>query len=574
MNGRLRKRVAVASTLLLAAIALWLYFQRVTKIDLAARVPGTAIGYVEINDWPAAVDKLTSTSAWTELAPAFGLSDRWRYVGKVAWLIRATGMGPSEAVIASRSQFAVVVTSLEVRGDEVKPRVAFIAETHSSHSRLGELISARLRPMALKAFVEPVEERSEYAGVPVTIFRTADGARRILSAQIDGQWIIANDPEPMQSSIDTRLGRVGSMANNFYLQNSRASVAPRSEVFGFVSGDGVTRLTNFATTVIGGRLFGESPLGEALRTVFTGFSASASNGLAYGMSIERGRTVERYAWLCHPEVLDQVRTEIEASGEELRLPSIVPAGTDELTIISVRDPARAYSAIERLVSSRLGAAESFVFHRFLIGAREALLGLKEHESVASAFGAELGSVGLNSVPDERIWLIQVKDRPRLEDLARRLLTQGGARLIPERIGGADLWISSDQRRGAACFVQNFLALGSQQVLIQLLDAPAGGNKLAGSGMFTKSQRPKSSTPLVSFSSVGAETEELMRGLARVLPWSTPVAKANGFAERLPLATSETFFSDASIVRECYSPFGSLPFLLSIFERDGNGVAEK
>ncbi len=574
MKGRLRKRVAVAATVLLAALALWLYFQRVTKIDLAARVPGSAIGYVEVNDWPAVVDKLTSTSAWTELAPAFGLWDRWRYVGKVAWLIRATGIGPSEAVIASRSQFAVIVTSLEVRGDEVKPRVALIAETHSSRSRLEEVINTRLRPMALRAFGEPVEERSEYAGVPVTIFRTADGARRMLSAQIDGQWIIANDPEPMQSSIDTRLGRVESMANDFYLQNSRAAVAPRSEVFGFVSGGGVTRLTNFATTVIGGRLFGESPLGEGLRTVFTGFSASVSNGLAYGMSIERGRTVERYVWLCHPQVLDQVRTDIESSGEELRLTQVVPAGTDELTIISVRDTARAYSAIERLVSSRLGAAESFVFHRFLIGAREALFGLKEHETVASAFGSELGSVGLRSAPDERIWFIQVKDRPRLEELTRRFLTQDGARLISERIAGSDLWVSSDQRRGAACFVQNFLALGSPQVLIQLLDAPDRGNKLAGSGMFAATHKPRPTTPLVTFSSVGAETEGLMRTLARILPRSTRVAKVNGVADRLPLATSETFVSDSSIVRESYSPFGSLPFLVSIFDREGDGVAAR
>ena len=172
MKGRLRKRVAVVLTLLLAAIALWLYFQRVTRIDLAARVPATAIGYVEVNDWPAAVDKLTATSAWTELAPAFGLWDRWRYVGRFAWLIRATGIGANEAVIASRSQFAVIVTSLEVRGDEVKPRVALIAETHSSSSRLAEVINVRLRQIAVRAFVEPIEERSEYAGIPA-------GSRRL-----------------------------------------------------------------------------------------------------------------------------------------------------------------------------------------------------------------------------------------------------------------------------------------------------------------------------------------------------------------------------------------------------------
>ncbi|MBO0723261.1 MAG: hypothetical protein J2P41_20730, partial [Blastocatellia bacterium] len=128
-----RKKIVLALSLaliIIIAIGIWLYSRRLEHVVIATYVPQSALAYLEVNDWPRLLDRFTATQAWKRLAPAYGIDGRLDYIGKAGWLASITGVG--EAALLARAQVAIVLSGLEVRGEEVRPRLALIAETHSS----------------------------------------------------------------------------------------------------------------------------------------------------------------------------------------------------------------------------------------------------------------------------------------------------------------------------------------------------------------------------------------------------------------------------------------------------------
>jgi hypothetical protein len=571
--SRLRSRKLIFAASFLLLIILWLLYQRVPRVDLAPRVPASAIGFLEINDLASFADNVVGSKAWKSLAPEYGIQDRWRYAGLVGRLMRATGLGPRQPLILSRSQIAIVLTSIELRGQEVHPRVAFIIETHSRPGELTSLIERRLPELANRAFGSPMSERSSYTGQPVTIYRTSDGNRRMLSAQIGSQWIIANHPEAIEACIDARLGRIPTMANNFYLESARSLVHGTAEVFGFVSADGATRLTNFGAALLGSSLFGASSLAEGLQSLLTDLSSVVSNGVGYGMSFEGGHAVERYAWLSHPQVIEQLRGAIHTGDKAIEMVKFAPSSMEGMTVFRVDDPERAFATLDAVISARLGAAQSFIFRRFVISAREALFGLKENESASAAIGKEMGSLSLAQNREETIWLFTVRDRALLERVTSRFLTTDGASVRSESIDGHDLLISSDERRGAVSFLNDYLAFGSAQSLRLLLEARKTMPVIAEARPYLTAEKPDVSAPMVSFWTVRGGTAEFMETAAGYLGGRQEKSKVEKALADLPLATSSVKFAEASLLVESHSPFGRLPFFASTLSGKGGEVSE-
>lgn len=572
--SRFRIILVLLVVLLLAAGGGWLYSRRVPRVQMEGYVPESALGYLEVNDVPRLLDRFTATKAWQQLAPAYGLSDKLRYAGKVGWLTRLTGIGTREAVLLARSQFAVAVTGIELRGEEVvRPRLALIAETHDSPETLRALIEEKLPQLAEYAYGQAVKETNEYSGVQVTIYRAPDGERRLLSAQIGGEWILANHPDPLRACIDTRQGRTPSMANNFYLRNARPSVQGEGELFAFVSGSGVARLLQFGANLISRGAVSAPPFAGAIKDLLADISERASDGVAYGASFENGAVIDRYALLFKPDMMDSLKAAITVSRDERRALKLIPPSIKDVTLINVEDPSRALDGIEAAISSRIGAGQSFLLHSFIVGAREAFFGLKAGESAAPAIGTELASFGFNSEIDDRVLLIAVRDRVLLNQLAERFLSQRGATLRHETYRGAEIIQSSDLRRGAAVFVGNFLALASRPQLIRLIDESQSGESLANAPQFMASSKPSPQAPVLSFSSVKDETGEMMAALTRWLAGESLPPVPAPTLNQLPLAASATSLSESGIYIESHAPFGNFPFFITLVA-DATSEAEK
>jgi hypothetical protein len=568
MTWILGKKGLIAAALLISiATGAWLYNGRKKAIDLASYVPESALGFLEINDWPRVVENMSSTEGWRRLAPAYGMSGKLEALGKIGWL-SGLGIG-GEAGTLARSQFALVVTGLEVRGEEIKPHLALIIETHSSPSKVQSILDARLPKFARDAFGEIVEETSDHSGVKVLSYRAARSERRVCRAQIESEVIIANQLEALQACIDARMGRGPSMAENFYVSNSRSIVERDGSAFGFVSGEGVRRFLRFGAFLASGGALGKAALAGAVGEIFTEFSSRTSDGLAYGASFENGGVAERYAVLFKPDLADALRKTIKPSPKESGVLSVVPASATSVTLITVQNPLKTLDGVESAISSRVGAAQSFLLHQFMIGARETFFGLPGGRRVDQAIGDEIVGFSLAADPKTpteagRLWAAKVNDRALLSPIVEQALTVDRATLGRERHREYEILVSGNRSRGGAVFMNDVLLLGGRDHLIRVIDQLAGGQTFQNDLKRLSLGGLGEGAALKSFSDVKDEAAGMMLTLAK---WTAKAAGEPGGApgpvESIPFAVSASSITSQGVFVESRSPFGSLPLLVSI-----------
>ncbi len=566
---RLSGKTTGLAILCLSLLALlgWFYSQRVKPVQMAKYVPDSALGYLEINSLPQVLKQLTATTAWKQLAPSYGMTDKLNYAGALGGLAQFAGALGGETTLLARAQLAVVVTALEVRGEQVKPRWALLAETHAGQRELQKVIEKRLPELAHSAFGEAAQSNGEYAGVPIISYKVGgrEGEeKQLLSAQIEGEWLLANHPEALRACIETRLGRAPSMTNNFYLQQARPAVERTGEVFGFITGDGVTRLLRFGAYLLAGGAVGtvgKAALAGAVGDIFTDFSAKATDGIAYGVSFEGGGVVDRYVMLMKPDLLESLHAAVKLNQSAPQVLQLLPASVQEVTLLNVENPGQVFGTLETVISARVGVGQSFILRHFLAGMQEAFLGLRADELAARAIGNEVASLNFGAEVETRVWLLQLRDRALLQPLIAKVLTAGGVSLEREQQGQAELWHSAGGKRGSAVFFDNYLGLGKRAELVKLLNARRGP-KLVDAPQLTQASRPSQPGLTLSLTATGASSAEMMATLARWFnaraPETTPEV-----VKQLPMVVSVMSFNQQGLYVESHAPLGNFPSLVAI-----------
>jgi len=455
----------------------------------------------------------------------------------------------------------------------VKPRMALIAETHGDSDSLREVADKRLPQLAKAAFGRFVKLSSDYAGVQVSTWRAEGSDKQLLAAQIEGELILANHPDPLRACIDTRLGRAPSMSNNFHLQNARPLVDRadgEKAMFGFITGEGVTRLLRFWAFLISGDTLSKAALAGAMGDVFTDFSSRATDGIAYGAGFEDGSVVDRYALLLKPEMADALKAAVkparqnEPNAAARRALDLIPTEAKDVTLIGVENPIKTLDGIEAVIASRAGAAQSFLLHQFIIGAREAFLGIKESDKADGAIGDEIANFNLTGESKDRVWLIAQRNEAFITTLVERVFTARGAALAREKYKGREIIRSSDERRGAAVIIGDFLALGGRERLMRLIDSSQSGRSFNNSPQGAVANKIAQPAAVKSFTSVKEESGEMLAAIARWMASESETPPSDVAAlNLLPFASSATSINSHGVYVESHSPFGNLPFLISI-----------
>ena len=567
-----RKRILPLLFVLLLLLGAWLFFQRFDRVALESYVPETALGYIAVNDLPGLLEGFTGTKAWQQLAPIYGVSQGLQYAGWASRLGRWTGLGTKETLLLARGQFVVVVKGIEVTGEEVKPRLALVIETHGSAASVKALIAERMPQLAARVYKQPMAETSEYAGVLITIYRAPQSERRILSAGIGSTWIIANDAESLQACIDVRQGRVASMAKNSFLPQARAEVKQEGDIFAFVSQAGASRLSQFFTHLLLGKALAGTPLAGLPEGLMGEVADGTVEAMAYSASFAKGGVQDRYAVLCKPEAAASLQAAFRVPGnaalEKSAALQLVPATAQEVTLGTVEDPGLALEGIERIVSGHLGVAQSFLFHKFFTSARKTFLGLEPGESAATVAGTEVvrfSVPALESGKTDRVWIVGARNRQKLSQLAERLLRQQGTAVGRINYHGTELTSAGDGKRAFA-FIGNYLVLSSPEQVMRLLDEHKQKPTWLTTEQFTAARLPEPATNglLFSFSSVASETEGMMKVAARRLK-GNPQADAPPLLARLPWASAVTSLTARGLYREAHSPVGNFPLAITFVD---------
>lgn len=552
--------IALVPVLLLGG---WYLASRPKAVEMAAYVPASALGYIEVNDWPRFVSEMSETEAWKGIAPAYGLDGKFADLGRVGWL-RGLSLD-SEAAVLARSQFAVALTGIEVRGDEVKPLLTLIVETHSDAKTIAGLSEKRLRNFARGMFGEAVGERTEYAGVEINTYRPAGGRpgaeRRLHSAIIESELIVSNNADSLRACIDARLDRVPDMAGNFYQQNGRRVVDRGSAIFGFVTGDGVNRLLRFGAFIISNAALRETGLTDVLQDVLSDLAEKASTGIAWGAGFENGRMVDRYLLQLKPEIIESIRPRIKVSRAASVALEVLPSGIDDLTVIRIEKPNQAIDEVERAISARIGVGQSFLLHQFLLGARQSLLGLEPDDAAYSALGDEVASFRFSDQTEDRVWMAALRDVSAAPAIARGYL--GSAAVTEERIGDQRIFQTKEKPESAVGLKGKLIVFGKRPQVVRLLSAK--GDRLKDDARF-KAAVDKPSA-VFGCDSIAREAAGMFAAIARLAGGN--LASRPELFDRLPFAVSSTDLHEQGIMIETHSSFGNLPFFLSLMDGDAD-----
>ena len=134
-----RKRAALVVLAPCLVLGSYLALRRYPRVPMERYVPASALGFVEVDSLGDVMSGLTGTLAWRELAPLLGVSSQLGQIGLITDLMGRTGIGPAEAVVIGRGQYAVVITGLDAESNSaddrlninLRPRFCLVLETHA-----------------------------------------------------------------------------------------------------------------------------------------------------------------------------------------------------------------------------------------------------------------------------------------------------------------------------------------------------------------------------------------------------------------------------------------------------------
>lgn len=557
----------VALALLLAA---WLWWNRPEPVDMAAYVPAESLIYLETNSLPEIVRGLTSTDAWQALAPPAGLSPN---VGRVGWLSRLSawsGIGSAETVIFSRAQVAVAVIGFDVTEEsstvrDIKPRVALVAETHTSASRVQTAVTKLIGNYARRKYGEPVIRRDEAGDSTFITWTTPDGKRKIVAAINESVAIVGNDEEAVRACLAVRRGERASLANDEQLAEMRLRMSANDALaFGYVSAAGVGRLLEMAAVAYGGQFAADPKTQSAAAILIPQLASRILGSVAWSSAIAEGAVVDKYYLHLQNDLASRLHTPLAASNASgTRVGDLLPADTNQLTIYNYRDPEAAWRGLNAAISSQLEITIAPLVGRFLAESLKPF-GIESPHDFLRAAGPEIATARLDSEGAALVLLAPVRDRETLQGLVRKRL---GAGAKSQRVGEAEMSVATDEEEGAASFTGDYLIMGGVEEVRRCLQESAASQTLGSVNAFQKVARPAQTNDAANVITYTNDYEPARRFISLLGRQnggrnSPPDAAAlQRSLSALPYALSETRLVEGGFEKKTRSAFGQFGAML-------------
>jgi hypothetical protein len=551
-------------------LAAWVWWNRPETVDMAAYVPAESLIYLETNSLPEIVGGLTSTDAWRALAPPAGLSPN---VGRIGWLSRLSawsGVGSAETVVFSRAQVAVAVLGFEVTEEsstvrDIKPRIALVAETHTGAARVQAAVTKLVGNYARRKYGEPAILRDEVDASTLITWTTPDGKRKIVAAINESVAIVGNDEEAVRACLSVRRGERASLANDAQLAEMRLRMkADGALAFGYVSAAGVGRLLEMAAVAYGGQVASDPKMQSAAAILIPQLASRILGSVAWSSAIAEGTVVDNYYLQLQNELASRLRTPLATSGaDSMRAGDLLPADTNQLTIYNNRDPEAAWRGLNAAISSQLEITIAPLVGRFLAESLQPF-GIESPHDFLRAAGPQIATARLDSEGSALVLLAPVRERETLQGLVRKRL---GAGAKSERVGEAEMLVATDEERGAASFVGDYLIMGGVEEVRRCLQERAASQTLGSVRAFQQSSRPADSNEAANVVTYTNDYEPARRfisflGRQNGVRNSPPDAAAlQRSLSALPYAFSETRLVEGGFEKKTRSAFGQFGSIL-------------
>ena len=577
-----RRNLIAGCCLLLGALIIggFVVFRRAHRAPMEKFVPANALAFVQIDSLADLVDGLTHTKAWRELAPVLGISSQLQQVGTVADLIGRSGLGPDEAVVAGRAQFAIAVTGIQSQAGEsdegafihLKPLFCIIIETHTGPDTAARLVRERASIIAERIYGGSVVEHTDsYQGSAMRVFEGPGTGHQLIVSSAGSVILLANHKEAATVCLDTIAGRTTSLEQDETLHARKPEVGADPAVFAYVTSTGIERLFEiWPLLIVGTRAEPESV--SSLADLIEHIAKQSGAVLFYSLGFQGDGVTERYLTLLRPEIAEALIEPLKATSQaSFQSLALVPRDAESLTLLSAADAGELPERLLKHLSPTVDVVAGMALREFVINLKKQY-GLDPKDALGDALGSEIVFVELGD-QQPRAMLIKVNDRSRVMPRANAYVGKS-APVNSEQYEGTEVLVASGDERRAAAFVGDYLVLGTRDQVIKMIDTGSGHQGEDGDQRLKEllSARPADAS-IISYRPRTEEAGRLLLAISKLTRSSDgspellnedPARKA---LERLPRSISFTTFRDYGVFIETHSAAGNLTVIGALIGSD-------
>ena len=521
----------IAAALLL--LCFWVWWNRPRPIDVATRVPSEALVYAEADDLPQLLENLTTVEPWRAILGRGARRLSW-WGRTLAWI----GVGRARDVVLARSQVAFVVLDIETDGGgdalNVKPSAALVAETHTSEWRTRSAVEELVGELAHRVYGAPGVERNENED-GLTITWTAPTGHSRLIANVSGSAVvIGNDEQAIQTCIAVRRREHRSLAEETRFDAVRRRFTDRTALaFGYVSPRGATEIAKILALTYAARMSDDPRAQSAAAIILPQLAGKILRDAAWSMRVADGEIEDDYLFALPDELASRIGQAFSPSHEPIHSAErLLPADTYQLTRYNYADPAAAWEGLKSAIASQLDRLIEPLAGRVLDAALKPY-GIESPRDFLRAAGSEIATAQILADDQARVLIARVKDEATLRAEVRRHLKT----FRRETLGDVELLVSTDDERGAACFVDGYLILGREEDVRQCVRARAAGRTMAADEAFRRAARVAANEQALI--ATYTRERESMRELAHILGRDELVA-SSAYAIATTQLTAEGF----------------------------------
>lgn len=558
------RRLGILFLFLIVLFAVWIWWNRPRKVDMATYIPADSVAYFEANDLPALLKGMSETNAWQMLYSPAGIRGD---LGRVGWLSKIsawTGIGTAESVVFSRAQIAVAV--IGISGSEnseavqIKPRYAVVIESHSSESRISSVIENRIGSFAQRAYGNPKVERKEMNGAKWTIWNAPSGDRKIIAAVIGSVAIIGNDDEAVLKCLAVRRSEAPNIENNAELQAIRLRLSDNNTAaFGFITAKGAAKLLQTFGIIYAAQSTNDPRALSIAASMLPQLSAKLAGTIGWSAKFSNGGVEDTYFISTWNEVSSKLITSLQTSPNvTLKAAELLPANTYSLTRYNLNNPPEAWHGFGNALALPLDVVSANAVPLVLNAALRSY-GIEDAEKFFQSVGNDLYTVRVDESGNSTVVIVQVKDGNALKSIVYQKL--GTQTPKTEKINEATILISPDPRRGAAAFVNGYLLLGETENVRRCVQAYAKQESFDKSVKFQKSNplivnsNSATVTTLWDDSSYTRTLMTLFSSFKFAREKNPNTAELETAIKQLPYSVTETRIVEGGIERKTNSSFG-------------------
>ena len=561
---RLPRKPILLLIVLVGILFVWVYWNRPTKVDMAIYVPADCLAYIESNDLTQIASGIDGTEAWKSLAAPLGASssllpNRW-----LIRLARWTGIGSANAVLAARSQVALVFNNAQATESDttltIKPLAALIIETHTSQRRMRLPIQNLAQEFARNAYGEITFTQKQTDGVEINEWSALDGTRHLVVAFIDTLAIIGNDETLVTKCVDVHRGRQAAIAGERQLEKLRSQAsASAAALFGFIPKRGVKPILQTWWL----KHENQSDRATAVAEVFSSTIGNLIDGFGWSVRFDQGGTEDRCFISLSDGVADKLRNSIvpDTSRQILDL-SFVPPDSDSVSVYEFRDLEGAWRDLNALISSHadvLGAVASRPLLRSILKP----YGIEDADIFARSAGPHFQTIRLQD--RAAVLVAEAYDPPTLRKLVQQRL---GADAKTETSGDTEILLSITDNWSAS-FPGNYLLIGPSESVRHSIQTKQQSQSISSVNSFQRAQAfvdvslPITSVTFSSDREAAISFVELFSHRERSV-FSTNAAAIQQASNSLPYAVSVTILRADGFEWTSRSSFGLLGSLFTTF----------